>query len=99
MAVASDSTSAASSPRCTASRKPSAAAMVNLLPDSFISTPVNTGRESSAAAAKAVREMAVRRGLGVDHDGHALVDVRDRRELLGVDAVDVGRGLGAGEVE
>ena len=99
MAVVSDSTSAVSSPLCTASRKPSAAAKVNLLPESFISTPVNTGRESSAAAAKAVREMAVRRAWGSTRTVMPSSTVRDRRELLGVNAIHVGFGLGAGEVE
>ena len=48
------------SPWCTARRKPSAAAIVNLPSLSFISTPVSTGRDSSVAAAKATREIAAR---------------------------------------
>ena len=56
--LTSSGTALSKVPFCTARRNPSAAAMVNVLSSSLTSTPVNTGRDSSVAAAKATRVIA-----------------------------------------
>ena len=74
----------------TARRKPSAAASVSEPPPILSSTPASTGRVSSGAAAKTTSLIASFSSAdGIEKLG-AAADGRNGREILGVDAGDVG---------
>ena len=83
----------------TESRNPSAAASVSLSFSTCSSTPISTGRASSAEAAKATCWIISRKSATFSSIGAFQVRGRQRRELLGVDALDVVGGGAAAHVQ